>query len=124
MPPITWPKQRSATSGDTPARDIRLRAVRRRSCRVHPLVPLALSSARFILLKPEIGRTPSALNTKVDEATGTSGRDIAASLSGLTKSTLALFLAAGSVQSLPSILVHGFLILLDRLDSVCGLTSA
>ena len=44
----------------TPARLMRLRAVRRRSCRDHPLVdPDALSNARLNLENPLIGVLPS-----------------------------------------------------------------
>src|SRR6516165_477788 len=108
---MTWPRQRSAWSEGTPALLIKLRAVLRKSCRVHPSVPDALSNAALKFEKPLIGVMPSVVNTHsaldLAPATcgpgGSSNRACAALLSGRIRSTLVLLRAAGSVQSPPSI---------------------
>ena len=47
----------------TPARLIRDRAVRRRSCKRHPVTPLARSADVLAFLNPEIGVRPVVVNT-------------------------------------------------------------
>src|SRR5262249_36936358 len=60
---IACPRHRSAISEFTPARLIRDRAVRRRSCSRQPVAPDALSSSRLSRESPPTGRTPSKLKT-------------------------------------------------------------
>src|SRR5262245_27756761 len=70
MPGMTCPRQRSAWSAVMPARDIRERPVRRKSCGVHrssALPPFALinllSNAALYFENPLIGTLPFVVNT-------------------------------------------------------------
>src|SRR6266566_9232256 len=115
---MTWPKHRSAWSLGTPALLIKLRAVRRQSCNVQPFVPDALSSWRLKLEKLLIGVAPLVVKTKGPAFGKLSRIAWACRLRGRTKSTLVLFLAAGNVQSLPSISSQVILLASLRLAAV------
>jgi hypothetical protein len=81
------------------------RAVRLKSCRVHPEMPHALSNADLNFENPPIGRSPSVVKTRSTSPTLgiLASTACAAVLIGRIKSTFVLFLAAGRAQSVPSI---------------------
>src|SRR5262249_50803180 len=97
--------QRSAISELIPARDIRLRLVRRRSCSLQLFTPQAMSNLGLNVLKPEIGVRPSVVNTNSQP----SMRGISANIfmaafdSGSVTSTPVLYLSLGMVHSSPEI---------------------
>src|SRR5262245_1246151 len=81
---------RSAISELTPARDIRLRLVRRKSCNRQFFTPQAMSNLSLNVLKPEIGVRPSVVNTKSQP-----------SIRGISANTFMAALDNGSVTSAP-----------------------
>ena len=89
---MTWPRQSSATSELMPARDMRLRAVRRRSCSVHRVTPQASWKSRLSLDKLLMAFLPLVVKTygqsSISGCDSTSAR--AALLNGRSKVELRL----------------------------------
>ena len=77
--------------------------MRLQSCKVHPLTPQASSKDFLNVDKLPFLKTKGPLSFCIFAAIRTS---IAATLSGLTRSTLVLFRSAGSVHSVPSSSSH------------------
>src|SRR5262249_17487558 len=95
----------SAISELTPARDIRLRLVRRKSCNRQSFTPQAMSNLSLKVENPEIGVRPSVVNTYSQSLMrGISASTFTAAFdSGSVTSTPVLYVSLGLVHSAPEI---------------------
>src|SRR5262245_35010944 len=94
---MTCPKHRSAVSGRTPARLIKLRAVLRKSCTRQSFTPQARSKRSLKVENPEIGLRPSVENTYSHPSIRGSSAStfLAAADSGKVTSAPVLYLSFG-----------------------------